>query len=1013
MGFKIGWKNLGAKTTARSNGFYAMRDWQEEFFDEMKNEKDIILNAPTGSGKSFAMCGLSAYRMKQNDNLKCIFAVPQTIIAPGFREANLILPNKEKIAWLAQHDLCAKMPDEGTIAYLINWLKGPYATLADRVLICTHATLVAVYKRLKETNQRKLLKNLLMWIDEAHHLKNAEIEGFEDVVVSNGIGELVTYAHSQPSIQVGLATASFFRGDKTALLPEKIEKQFARYNLPYDKYLSSMKYLRSFSFDFLLCGNDYPKAIQKILKQKKCKDIIYIPHVGSKHSTDKHEERKSIVDKYKRTYGGKIVNKSNGLTSLIGKNGEFKICDLVDEDRRNEKKEYIGKIKDKDDLDAIITLGMFKEGANWIYANRSIVVGPRASMVEILQIIGRLLRDAKDKDHVEIIQLLPFSLDQTDEKFEDNLNDYLKAIYASLILENILNPVQIKLKSERKGKGKNKGESKDFIGDVLDDSEQLSLMEEVGNNLLTVISNSDETINLWDEYQKIIPTILQKYGVNNNVEEISRQLWGRFAKRTLQMQGIDVSHIDFDILQKASPLDFLLRYTSGSCGIDTFKKLREIISKIKTAEEWVVIAEKLAEENGGILPCESWLYDNGYSGLTRAMKLKPELFYQIDQEWKGGNSLNEWKEIAKNLSKENNGILPKSRWLIKNGYSGLDRAIRKNKHFFSDLVQEKHEYKTKEDALKEIEKYVVDGKLLSAKQIPQWILGWKERYPKDFKKYQFACNKLNLKKAIQLANKLTEENGGKLPSTSFLNKHYCGLYKFIIKHPNSFNHFPRDKFKNTLLEAVKEAEELEKEHNKLPNPKWLQKNGYSWLNARISKNPEMFLHIQKNKIQKTIEEYVLEAEQIASQNNGTLPHKTLLAKTNSNLVKIIRENPKYFSHIKQEIKSGKTREEQVLIAEKLAQDNNGKLPNNTQLKKNGFASLVVLLKKCPELFAHIEQEKNTRRTKENNIAQIKNLIRENDGIMPSYTQLVQGGHTHLISTLYTYPELFPDFKKYK
>ena len=54
-------------------------------------------------------------------------------------------------------------------------------------------------------------------------------------------------------------------------------------------------------------------------------------------------------------------------------------------------------------------------------------------LVDIIQNGGTSVRSAKGKKHVEVIQLLPFSLDQTNASvFRDNLNDYLKAIYASL-----------------------------------------------------------------------------------------------------------------------------------------------------------------------------------------------------------------------------------------------------------------------------------------------------------------------------------------------------------------------------------------------------------------------------------------------------------------------------------------------------------------------------------------------------------------------------------------------------
>lgn len=582
-GFKFGWKKIVAKPTIISNNFYAMREWQEEAFDLLKSVDHMILNAPMGSGKSWLICLLSAYKMKLNDKIRCIIAVPQTIIANGFTEANLLMPDGEKLHWIAQHDLCFEQPSEGTIAYVIKWLKGPYGFFGDRVLLCSHATLVAVYKRLKETNQYNLLSNLLLWIDEAHHLKNTSVEGFENAVVSNGIGELVTYAQNQPTIQIGLATASFFRGDRLSLLTELMEKKFFRYNLPYDRYLASMEHLQSFSFDFLLCGPDYTKAIEKIIKSRKGKDIIYIPAVNSRHSTgNKYEESLSIIKKYKKIHGGKIVNSIDGLTSLICKNNEFKICDLVNEDKRSEKKDYISGINNKDDLDAIIALGMFKEGANWIWADRSIIVGPRTSLVDVIQMIGRLFRDADSKKTVEVIQLLPFSLDQqNEEEFKLNLNNYLKAIYASLILENILHPVQIKMKEEKLEKdktGKVK-ESEDLLGEMLpDDSKQLSLIEDVSNGLLRIVSESKETIVLWDEYQKIIPIVLKEYGITDHVEEISKQIWGMFARQTLRMEGINVDDIDFNILQQTSPLDCILKYTSGNCDINTFTALRNAIN---------------------------------------------------------------------------------------------------------------------------------------------------------------------------------------------------------------------------------------------------------------------------------------------------------------------------------------------------------------------------------------------------------------------------------------------------
>lgn len=410
-GFKFGWKRLAVKPTISLDGYYAMRGWQTDAFITLSDEQYTIINAPMGSGKSKLMCWISVHSMQKDPDIRCIIAVPQTSIGDGFIEENLIMPDSKKFTWMAQHDLCNEQPSEGTIKYVINWLQNPHAFFQDRILLCTHATLVNVYKRLKDENRLYILKDLLLWIDEAHHLKNANVEGFDDAIISNAIGELVTYLMGRKSVHIGLATASFFRGDRMSLLTEKTQKQFRRFDLPVDEYLKSMEHLESFSFDFVLCGPNFTKAIEVLAKHRRGKDIVYIPHPMSKDSTgNKHKEVEGIVEKYKKVYGGRLVNQ-DGLTLLCRKDGDFKIVNLV-EDRtsRDRKKEYIRNIKfQKDALDSIITLGMFKEGANWIWADRGIIIGARTSLLDVFQMVGRVFRDAKSKLHVEIIQVLPFA----------------------------------------------------------------------------------------------------------------------------------------------------------------------------------------------------------------------------------------------------------------------------------------------------------------------------------------------------------------------------------------------------------------------------------------------------------------------------------------------------------------------------------------------------------------------------------------------------------------------------
>ena len=628
-GFSCEWKSIHVEPATLQGEFYGPRSWQKKAFQEFREKTYSIINAPMGSGKSWLMCLLSAYKLQKDPNLRCIIAVPQTIIAPGFEEANLLMPETNKeLRWFAQHDMCKEIPSEGTINAVIQFLKGPHAFLQDKVLLCTHATIIAVYKRLQKKKQLGLLHDLVCWIDEAHHLKNYLVEGLEDIediedaTISNGIGQLVKHLTKYgKNVHLGLVTASFFRGDRLSLLTPKMEEKFVRFNLPYDDYLESMKYLRSFSFDFLLSGPDFIKGIRTLLKKRIGKDIIYIPPPNSRHALDcKYHTCDQIIEAYRKEFGGKRVDRGDGVTILRRKDGkELKILDLVQEKLRKNKKAFVGQIKNKDDLDVIIALGMFKEGANWIWADRAIIVGARSSLLDEFQMIGRLFRDAKGKKHVEVVQLLPFSLDQTDsEKFRKNLNNYLKAIYASLILENIFNPVKIKIpKGEMKKNGKFT-KSVDWLSEMLpNDTSKVSLIEEVSNALMYLVGTpSTEPINLREEYNSVLPDILESYGIKKHINKINEQIWGMFTKRTLSLSCTSIDDIDFDILKQVSPIDFITKYTSGACNVNTFRKLRSIIGVHNNKKYKHSEVVKLFSNHGATL------LENTYMNAHTPMKYK-------------------------------------------------------------------------------------------------------------------------------------------------------------------------------------------------------------------------------------------------------------------------------------------------------------------------------------------------------------------------------------------------------
>ena len=92
-----------------------------------------------------------------------------------------------------------------------------------------------------------------------------------------------------------------------------------------------------------------------------------------------------------------------------------------------------------DDMDLIIALGMAKEGFDWPYCEHALTVGYRGSLTEIIQIIGRCTRDSPNKTHTQFTNLIA-QPDAGDEEVRIAVNNMLKAITASLLMEQVLAP---------------------------------------------------------------------------------------------------------------------------------------------------------------------------------------------------------------------------------------------------------------------------------------------------------------------------------------------------------------------------------------------------------------------------------------------------------------------------------------------------------------------------------------------------------------------------------------------
>jgi hypothetical protein len=86
-----------------------------------------------------------------------------------------------------------------------------------------------------------------------------------------------------------------------------------------------------------------------------------------------------------------------------------------------------------------VALGMAKEGFDWIWCEHALTVGYRSSLTEIVQIIGRATRDAPGKTRARFTNLIA-EPDASESAVTEAVNDTLKAIAASLLMEQVLAP---------------------------------------------------------------------------------------------------------------------------------------------------------------------------------------------------------------------------------------------------------------------------------------------------------------------------------------------------------------------------------------------------------------------------------------------------------------------------------------------------------------------------------------------------------------------------------------------
>ena len=412
----------GSSTTSNEMGMRAM---QERAY-EKRGEQYLLIKSPPASGKSRALMFIALDKLHNQGLKQAIIVVPEKSIGSSFADEPLT-----KFGFWAdwtvapRWNLCnAPGGDDGKVGSVRSFLDSD-----DQILVCTHATFrFAVDKFGIEAFDDRLIA-----VDEFHH-----VSANPDSKLGAHLGAMI----ARDKLHVVAMTGSYFRGDTEAVLGPEDEAKFETVTYTYYEQLSGYTYLKTLDIGYFFYSGSYADDLLKVLDPDE-KTILHIPNVNSRESTkDKHREVEHILDALGEWQG---TDAETGFQQIKRPDGRvLRVADLVD-DEAAKRERVSAALKDpkqknnRDHVDIIIALGMAKEGFDWIWCEHALTVGYRSSLTEIVQIIGRATRDAKGKTHSRFTNLIA-EPDASEEAVKEAVNDTLKAIAASLLMEQVLTP---------------------------------------------------------------------------------------------------------------------------------------------------------------------------------------------------------------------------------------------------------------------------------------------------------------------------------------------------------------------------------------------------------------------------------------------------------------------------------------------------------------------------------------------------------------------------------------------
>lgn len=594
----VTYAQTGESTKTNNMG---MRHMQQRAY-EARNSQYILLKAPPASGKSRALMYLALAKLNQQGIRKAIVAVPERSIGASFESTKLSVSGFFA-DWVVkpENNLCTPGGEKAKVQAFVRFMQSD-----EQILICTHATLRFAFEALEESD----FNDTLLAIDEFHHV-SADAD--------NKLGVLLQSVMNKSNAHIVAMTGSYFRGDSVPVLLPEDEEKFTKVTYNYYEQLNGYTYLKSLGIGYHFYQGKYTSAIGEVLDTDK-KTILHIPSVQSGESTKKkHEEVDSILD----IIG--VVVKQDQETGVIsvkrhGDGKTIKVADLVHDEQRDRDRivSYLRNIKSPGDIDLIIALGMAKEGFDWPFCEHALTVGYRGSLTEIIQIIGRCTRDSSNKTHAQFTNLIA-QPDAADDLVKVSVNNMLKAITCSLLMEQVLAP-NFKFKTKQSdGDANGPGEIK-IKGFKEPSSVRVKeIIESDLNDLKATILQDDQIIKALPG--NVDPEVLNKVMIpkiikirypdlsDEEVEEVRQhvvvdsvikngEIKEEGDKRFIRMAGkfVNIDDLHIDLIDSINPFQAAFEILSKSVTSQVLKLIQETIEAtriVMTEEEAILLWPKV------------------------------------------------------------------------------------------------------------------------------------------------------------------------------------------------------------------------------------------------------------------------------------------------------------------------------------------------------------------------------------------------------------------------------------